>query len=115
MDWPSPSVRLPSSGRMNSRQSAPDVWTPRGSKSDIRFRPIANARTTATDGSMKRWLVPFLLLFPTASTIGHAAPAREFSSLDAAVHNVMANTGARGLALAIIDGGRVRYVQAYGV
>jgi CubicO group peptidase (beta-lactamase class C family) len=27
----------------------------------------------------------------------------------------MAKTGARGIALAIIDGGRVRYVQAYGV
>jgi CubicO group peptidase (beta-lactamase class C family) len=64
---------------------------------------------------MKRWLVPFLLLFPTAPAMGQAGPAREFSSVDAAVHKVMANTGARGLALAIIDGGRVRYVQAYGV
>jgi|tagenome__1003787_1003787.scaffolds.fasta_scaffold20989046_2 CubicO group peptidase (beta-lactamase class C family) len=64
---------------------------------------------------MKHWLVPFLLLFPAISSTGHAAPPREFSSVDAAVHKVMANTGAKGLALAIIDGGRVGYVQAYGV
>jgi CubicO group peptidase (beta-lactamase class C family) len=64
---------------------------------------------------MRRWLVPFLLLFASASAVGHAASPREYSSVDAAVHKVMANTGARGLALAIIDGGRVRYVRAYGV
>lgn len=64
---------------------------------------------------MKRWLVPFMLLSSTASAIGHAASPREYSSIDAAVHKVMANTGARGLALAIIDDGRVRYVHAYGV
>ncbi|HEY4071324.1 MAG TPA: serine hydrolase domain-containing protein [Sphingomicrobium sp.] len=47
-----------------------------------------------------------------------AAPARAIpskSSIDAAVHKVMASTGARGLALAIIDDGRVRYLHAYGV
>ncbi len=59
--------------------------------------------------------MPFLLLFASASAVGHAASPREYSSVDAAVHKVMANTGARGLALAIIDGGRVRYVRAYGV
>ncbi|HMI21148.1 MAG TPA: serine hydrolase domain-containing protein [Sphingomonas sp.] len=42
-------------------------------------------------------------------------PVAQTSSVDAAVHTLMANTGAKGLALAIIDGGRVRYVQAYGV
>jgi CubicO group peptidase (beta-lactamase class C family) len=64
---------------------------------------------------MKHWLVPFLLLFPAISASADAAPPREFSSVDAAVHKVMANTGAKGLALAIIDDGRVRYVRAYGV
>ena len=64
---------------------------------------------------MKRWLVPFMLLSSTASAIGHAASTREYPSIDAAVHKMMANTGARGLALAIIDDGRVRYVHAYGV
>jgi CubicO group peptidase (beta-lactamase class C family) len=64
---------------------------------------------------MKRWLVPFLLLFSTASAMGRAAPVPRFASVDAAVHKVMAKTGARGLALAIIDNGRVGYVQAYGV
>jgi CubicO group peptidase (beta-lactamase class C family) len=64
---------------------------------------------------MKLWLVSFLLLFPATAAMGRALPASNFSSVDAAVHKVMADTGARGLALAIIDGGRVRYVQAYGV
>ena len=64
---------------------------------------------------MRRWPVPFLLLFASASAVGHAASPREYSSVDSAVHKVMADTGGRGLALAIIDGGRVRYVRAYGV
>jgi CubicO group peptidase (beta-lactamase class C family) len=42
-------------------------------------------------------------------------PPPQISSVNAAVHKLMENTGARGLALAIIDDGQVRYVQAYGV
>jgi len=61
----------------------------------------------------KIWLAPFLLLLPAASASGHALPAA--SAVDAAVHQLMAKTGAEGLALAIIDGGHVRDVQAYGV
>jgi len=34
---------------------------------------------------------------------------------DAAAQALLARTGAKGLAIAIIDGGKVRYVQAYGV
>jgi CubicO group peptidase (beta-lactamase class C family) len=47
--------------------------------------------------------------------MGRAVPPKQVSTVDAAVHAVMARTGAKGLALAIIDGGQVRYVQAYGV
>jgi CubicO group peptidase (beta-lactamase class C family) len=64
---------------------------------------------------MKIWLMTFLLLLPAAAAIGRPAPPREISAVDAAVLRVMANTGAKGMALAIVDGGRVRYVQAYGV
>jgi CubicO group peptidase (beta-lactamase class C family) len=62
---------------------------------------------------MKTWLLPFLLLASATATHSRALPPA--TRLDAAVHKLMANTGARGLALAVIDGGRVRYVQAYGV
>jgi CubicO group peptidase (beta-lactamase class C family) len=62
---------------------------------------------------MKAWLASFLLLFPAVAAPSRALPPARL--VDAAVHKVMADTGARGVALAIIDGGRVRYVQAYGV
>ena len=62
---------------------------------------------------MKAWLLPFLLL--ASATAAHSRGVPPASRVDAAVRKLMANTGARGLALAIIDGGQVRYVQAYGV
>ena len=37
------------------------------------------------------------------------------SAIDAEAHNVMARTHANGMAIALIDDGRVRYVQAYGI
>src|SRR4051812_9583703 len=64
---------------------------------------------------MKVWAVPFLLLLAAAPAISRELPLREFSAVDAAVRKVMANTDAKGMALAVTDGGRVRYVQAYGV
>ncbi|RZJ30911.1 MAG: class A beta-lactamase-related serine hydrolase [Brevundimonas sp.] len=42
----------------------------------------------------------------------HQMPAGP--EIDAAVARLMQQTGARGLALAVIDGGQVTYVQAYG-
>jgi len=65
-------------------------------------------------GSMRLGLASFLITIAAASTAS-AAPAGQTASIDTAVHAVMAKTGAKGLALAIIDGGKVRYVQAYGV
>jgi CubicO group peptidase (beta-lactamase class C family) len=59
--------------------------------------------------------MPFLIMFPTAACIGGPLPPKEHSSVDAAVQRVMTKTGAKGLALAIVDRGQVRYVQAYGV
>lgn len=64
---------------------------------------------------MKPWVLTLLLLLPAMAATSHAQPTRKFSSVDAAVHKVMADTGARGIALAIIRDGRVRYVQAHGV
>jgi CubicO group peptidase (beta-lactamase class C family) len=62
---------------------------------------------------MKAWLVLILLLFPAAAAA--RAPLKDASAIDAAAQKAMTNTGAKGLALAVIEGGRVRYVQAYGV
>lgn len=36
-------------------------------------------------------------------------------AIDARIHAAMAATGAKGIAIAVIDGGKVAYVQAYGV
>src|SRR3954451_13233672 len=107
----------PSNGRPAARRSRRPLSTTPCMIADARqrLRPVADTRTAATDGAMNHWLLPFLLLLPTASSMAHAASPREFSSVDTAVHKLMAETGARGLALAIIDDGRVRYVHAYGV
>lgn len=37
------------------------------------------------------------------------------AAIDARVHKAMADTGAKGMAIAVIDKGKVTYVQAYGV
>lgn len=56
-----------------------------------------------------------LLLLASAAEPSQARPLPQTSAVDAAVHDLMARTGAKGMALAVIDDGRVRYVQAYGV
>jgi CubicO group peptidase (beta-lactamase class C family) len=61
---------------------------------------------------MRLWLLP-ILWFPIATAV--ARPLPRPSALDAKVHAIMAETGGKGLALAIIDHGRVRYAKAYGV
>ncbi len=53
-----------------------------------------------------------LLLF---SSTGDAKTVRSPRTIDAAVAAAMLKTGAQGLAIAVIDHGRVHYVQAYGV
>jgi len=58
-------------------------------------------------------IASFLLTLSAAAFTANAMPAPP--TIDAAVHAAMARTGAKGIALAIIDGGKVRYVQAYGV
>ena len=65
---------------------------------------------------MRTWLAPFLLLLllPVAA-VGRTPPLKAPAAIDAAAREVMADTHARGLAIAVIDGGKVRYVQAYGV
>lgn len=54
-----------------------------------------------------------LLIMVAAAATGCARPLQ--TKVDAAAHQLMSTTGAKGLALAIIDRGQVRYVQAYGV
>ncbi len=62
-----------------------------------------------------RWIAALSLIASATIAAGREMPARPARSIDAAVQRVMARTGARGMAIAVIDGGRVRYVQAYGV
>ncbi|WP_205412182.1 serine hydrolase domain-containing protein [Sphingomonas crusticola] len=56
-----------------------------------------------------------LVLMASATTASGRTSPQRIASIDAAAHAVIAKTGAKGLAVALIDGGRVRYVQAYGV
>lgn len=61
---------------------------------------------------MYRWLSCLLL---TVATAGAAqAQTRDPAVIDVEVRRVMADTGARGLALAVIDDGQVAYVNAWG-
>ncbi len=52
--------------------------------------------------------------FAIASSTAIAAPLPTTAALDAQVARAMAATGARGLAIAVIDEGRVRQVRSYG-
>lgn len=47
--------------------------------------------------------------------VASAAPVPEPSDIDAQIQKAMRDTGAKGLAIAVIDKGQVAYVQAYGV
>lgn len=57
-------------------------------------------------------LVAFMAFMPI---ICGARDLPDTATIDAKVRNVMAQTHAKGLAIAIIDNGRPKYVQAYGV
>jgi CubicO group peptidase (beta-lactamase class C family) len=54
-----------------------------------------------------------LCLAPVFSTEGQALP--DGKAIDAEVGKIMSRTGAKGMAIAVIDHGRVGYVQTYGV
>jgi CubicO group peptidase (beta-lactamase class C family) len=54
----------------------------------------------------------FALCFPVAA-LGQAMPNP--AAIDAAVNKIMTNTHAKGMAVAVIDHGKVEYVHAYGV
>jgi CubicO group peptidase (beta-lactamase class C family) len=61
-------------------------------------------------------ILAFLAMIAWLPTLVHASPPRRASpqAIDAAVRAGMARTGARGLALAIIDDGRVSMVRTWG-
>ena len=63
---------------------------------------------------MTRWIAAVLLLAAAPPAIARELSAKD-QSIDAAVKAVMTRTGAKGMSIAIIDGGRVRSVRAYGV
>jgi CubicO group peptidase (beta-lactamase class C family) len=62
-----------------------------------------------------RWTNSLLFLALAVSAAGREMPVKHASAIDASVRAVMAKTGAKGMAIAMIEGGRVAYVQAYGV
>ena len=68
----------------------------------MRFRTVAASAVLLTIGSAVAWAMQA------------AAPLPLPSALDAEVARAMTATGAKGLALAVIDEGRVVYVQSYG-
>jgi CubicO group peptidase (beta-lactamase class C family) len=61
------------------------------------------------------FLLPALSLLAPPAATASAPQLWKGAAIDAGVHRLMARTGAKGLAVAFIDGGRVRYVGAYGV
>ena len=63
----------------------------------------------------RRCLLPLAALLSSTALPGREFPRVNASSVDAEVKAVMAKTGARGLALAIVDDGLVRNLQTYGV
>src|SRR5206468_11920526 len=79
----------------------------------VRF-PLRTLDGRLHSPSVKTRLTSLLALSLTAAGTGHASPAPT-SSIDRAAHKLMTDTGAKGLALALIDHGRVRYVHSYGV
>jgi CubicO group peptidase (beta-lactamase class C family) len=67
---------------------------------------------------VKNSLLP--LLFGLAGCVTQSAPPAPHAmpshdAIDAEVRRAMASTGARGLALAVIDEGRPAYVRSYGI
>lgn len=60
---------------------------------------------------MRILLAALVLLIATPAIAG---PLPSPAQIDAEVRRQMAATGVQGLAVAVIDGGQVRYVQAYG-
>src|SRR5450432_617985 len=72
---------------------------------------------TVTVGTWKK-LVPLLALFFATLGCSIAAVAQTIPSgaaIDTEVGKIMSRTNARGMAVAVIDHGKVGYVQAYGI
>jgi CubicO group peptidase (beta-lactamase class C family) len=77
---------------------------------------VTHLRTS--DGALNRLPMKFSLASTLLLLSANAAVARDLPhppTVDSAVKQLMAKTGARGMAVALIQGGRVRYIQAYGV
>ncbi|WP_298326932.1 serine hydrolase [Asticcacaulis sp.] len=62
---------------------------------------------------MRAWLIGAALAFLPSLAVAQGLPKP--SAIDAEVQRVLKDTGAKGLAIAVIDDGKVGYVQAYGV
>ena len=62
---------------------------------------------------LKRTLLLFPVLSLSITLVGQTIPSG--AAIDAKVSGVMAQTGAKGMAIAVVDHGKVRYVHAYGI
>jgi len=71
---------------------------------------IMKTRSTPWLADWRSWTLALL----GAPLCAGAAPLPTDAAVDAAVRQAMARTHAKGLAIALIDAGKVRYVQAYG-
>ena len=57
---------------------------------------------------------PACLLLLVSATVSFGQSIPRQAVVDAEVEKIMKATGARGIAVAVVDGGKVRYVRAYG-
>ncbi|ESQ78804.1 hypothetical protein AEYBE204_12535 [Asticcacaulis sp. YBE204] len=62
---------------------------------------------------MRAWFISGVMTLLPMMVVAQGLPAP--AAIDAEVRQAMATTGAKGLAIAVIDDGKVDYVQAYGV
>ena len=72
-------------------------------------------RRTLVASKQKYWRRCVISMLTWAAASLQIAAAYDANTLDTQVHRAMAATGARGMAIAVIDAGQVVYTQSYGV
>lgn len=63
---------------------------------------------------MRASILAFVLLFGLAPVAAVAKPAGDFTPLDASVQKAMTDTGAKGVAIAVIEDAKVVHVKTFG-
>lgn len=78
------------------------------------FDPLRTLEMFVASALMLRLATTVLLAAAVIFVPAHSRAVPPGAAIDAAVHKAMQTTGAQGLALAVIDDGKVRYVKAFG-